>query len=65
MIDSPHAAAPESTDAMLTLRLPNGDTREVPAGTPAREVVAGIGERLAAREGRWPGARPRVHSGVR
>ncbi len=31
---------------MLSLRLPNGDVREVPAGTPASEVVAGIGERL-------------------
>jgi threonyl-tRNA synthetase len=31
---------------MLALRLRNGDVREVPYGTPAREVVAGIGERL-------------------
>ncbi|HEX5580943.1 MAG TPA: threonine--tRNA ligase [Gemmatimonadaceae bacterium] len=30
----------------ITLRLPNGDERSVPWGTPAREVVAGIGERL-------------------
>ena len=30
----------------LELRLPNGDVREVPRGTPAREVVASIGERL-------------------
>src|SRR5690606_3398643 len=30
----------------LALRLPNGDVRQVPLGTPARDVVAGIGERL-------------------
>ena len=28
------------------LRLPNGDVREVPSGTPARDVVASIGPRL-------------------
>ncbi len=31
---------------MLTLTLPDGATREVPVGTPAREVVASIGPRL-------------------
>jgi len=30
----------------LRLRLPNGDVREVAHGTPARDVVASIGERL-------------------
>jgi threonyl-tRNA synthetase len=30
----------------LTLTLPNGDTREVAPGTPAHEVVGGIGQRL-------------------
>ena len=34
------------TKDMLTLVLPDGATREVPAGTLAREVVAGIGPRL-------------------
>src|SRR5918998_3147892 len=32
---------------MLTLELPDGSKREVPAGTPAVEVVRSIGERLA------------------
>src|SRR5687768_15361953 len=32
--------------ATLRLRLPNGDVREVSRGTPVRDVVAGIGERL-------------------
>lgn len=32
--------------ALLTLTLPNGDTREVPAGTLPRDVVASIGPRL-------------------
>jgi threonyl-tRNA synthetase len=32
---------------MLTLELPDGSKREVPAGTPAGEVVRSIGERLA------------------
>ncbi len=41
-----HAAGPDGSGELLQLRLPNGDVREVPPGTPAREVVAGIGERL-------------------
>src|SRR3712207_228088 len=32
---------------MLTLQLPDGSTRQVPAGTPAADVVRSIGERLA------------------
>src|SRR5918992_690701 len=32
---------------MLTLQLPDGSEREVPAGTPAADVVRSIGERLA------------------
>src|ERR687893_1961863 len=32
---------------MLTLELPDGSERQVPAGTPAAEVVRSIGERLA------------------
>ena len=32
---------------MLTLELPDGSKRQVPAGTPAAEVVRSIGERLA------------------
>jgi threonyl-tRNA synthetase len=32
---------------MLTLQLPDGSERRVPAGTPAGEVVRSIGERLA------------------
>src|SRR5687767_5035500 len=32
---------------MLTLQLPDGSERQVPAGTPAAEVVRSIGERLA------------------
>src|SRR5918999_5689509 len=32
---------------MLTLQLPDGSERQVPAGTPAMEVVRSIGERLA------------------
>jgi threonyl-tRNA synthetase len=32
---------------MLTLQLPDGSERQVPAGTPAGEVVRSIGERLA------------------
>src|SRR5690606_22110145 len=39
---SPHAPM----SALLTLTLPNGDTREVPAGTLPRDVVASIGPRL-------------------
>src|SRR5687768_16904546 len=31
---------------MLTLRLPDGATREAPEGAPARDVVASIGSRL-------------------
>jgi threonyl-tRNA synthetase len=37
-------AAPSAE--LLTLTLPDGSTREVPPGTPAREVVASIGSRL-------------------
>jgi threonyl-tRNA synthetase len=36
----------EHSQAMLTLVLPDGATREVPEGTPARDVVASIGPRL-------------------
>ncbi|MDQ3996412.1 MAG: TGS domain-containing protein, partial [Gemmatimonadota bacterium] len=32
---------------MLTLQLPDGSERQVPAGTPAADVVRSIGERLA------------------
>ena len=39
----PHA---ETMPETLTLVLPDGSTRAVPAGTPAREVVGTIGERL-------------------
>jgi threonyl-tRNA synthetase len=38
MIDRP--------DDLLTLTLPDGATRQVPAGTLPRDVVRGIGERL-------------------
>src|SRR5687767_5158288 len=31
---------------MLTLRLPDGATREAPEGAPARDIVASIGSRL-------------------
>ena len=44
MIDAPASPAP-APDA-LTLTLPDGATREVPAGTLPREVVRSIGERL-------------------
>jgi threonyl-tRNA synthetase len=43
MIDAPDA--PDSA-AAITLTLPDGAERVVPAGTPAREVVRSIGERL-------------------
>ena len=36
----------ETMPETLTLTLPDGSTREVPAGTPAREVVGSIGQRL-------------------
>ena len=42
MIDRPHDAAAE----MIVLTLPDGSTREVPAGTLGRDVVATIGARL-------------------
>ena len=32
---------------MLTLKLPNGDVKQVPPGTRPREVAEGIGKRLA------------------
>jgi threonyl-tRNA synthetase len=32
---------------MLTLRLPNGDVKQVPEGTRPREIAEGIGKRLA------------------
>ncbi len=35
-----------SSPATVSLTLPNGDVREVPAGTLARDVVGGIGPRL-------------------
>ena len=40
---TPAAAA---ADSMIVLTLPDGSTREVPAGTLARDVVATIGARL-------------------
>ena len=43
MIDGPLADAPAS---MIVLTLPDGSTREVPAGTTGRDVVATIGARL-------------------
>ncbi len=39
-------AAPPPTSSVLRLILPNGDTRDVAAGTLPRDVVATIGERL-------------------
>ena len=44
MIDRPDSAA--SPDADVTLVLPDGSTRAVPAGTLPADVVRGIGERL-------------------
>ncbi len=44
MIDGPPAAPP--ADEMIVLTLPDGSTREVPAGTLGRDVVATIGARL-------------------
>jgi len=44
MIAGPSSAA--AADAMITLTLPDGATREVAAGTLARDVVASIGTRL-------------------
>ncbi|MEP6620074.1 MAG: threonine--tRNA ligase [bacterium] len=44
MIDRPDSAA--SLDADVTLVLPDGATRVVPAGTLPADVVRGIGERL-------------------
>ncbi|WP_306518346.1 threonine--tRNA ligase [Gemmatimonas sp.] len=44
MIAATPAAA--AADAMIVLTLPDGSTREVPAGTLARDVVATIGARL-------------------
>lgn len=42
-----NATSPAAPSAeLLTLTLPDGSTREVPPGTPAREVVASIGSRL-------------------
>ncbi|HUQ45696.1 MAG TPA: TGS domain-containing protein, partial [Gemmatimonadaceae bacterium] len=43
MIDRPAASAPPAT---LTLVLPDGATRSVPAGTLPADVVRTIGERL-------------------
>ncbi|MHB1223929.1 MAG: threonine--tRNA ligase [Gemmatimonadaceae bacterium] len=45
-VDGGAVSAANGAGALLALRLPNGDVREVPPGTPARDVVAGIGERL-------------------
>src|SRR4051812_42249221 len=39
-------AALEIIDKMLTLRLPDGATREVPEGALPRDIVASIGPRL-------------------
>src|SRR5437762_7642519 len=41
------AVVSEELLAMLTLRLPDGSTKQVPEGTRPREVVEGIGRRLA------------------
>ena len=46
MAASTREFAPAAPDAPLVLTLPDGATREVAVGTPAREVVASIGERL-------------------
>jgi threonyl-tRNA synthetase len=43
MIDAPAAL---DSAAAITLTLPDGAERVVPAGTPARDVVRSIGERL-------------------
>lgn len=45
-VNSQLAAGAAGQDGSLSLRLPNGDVREVPAGTLPYDVVAGIGERL-------------------
>jgi threonyl-tRNA synthetase len=47
MVGSPVIDAPAGEVApLVVLTLPNGATREVPVGTPARDVVASIGARL-------------------
>ena len=46
MIDRPPAGSAASPDADVTLVLPDGATRVVPAGTLPSEVVRSIGERL-------------------
>ena len=46
MAASTREFAPAAPDAPLVLTLPDGATREVAVGAPAREVVASIGERL-------------------
>ncbi len=45
MIAGPSSAQP-LPDVLIVLTLPDGSTREVPAGTLARDVVASIGARL-------------------
>lgn len=45
MIAGPSSAVP-ADNALIVLTLPDGSTREVPAGTLARDVVATIGTRL-------------------
>ena len=46
MIDRPAPGSAASSDADVTLTLPDGATRVVPAGTLPAEVVRSIGERL-------------------
>ena len=42
----PPGDAAQNGGRTITLTLPDGATREVPAGTLPRDVVASIGERL-------------------
>src|SRR5438128_12301009 len=42
----PHCC-PRDISAMITLRLPDGSTKQVPAGTRPRDIAEGIGKRLA------------------
>src|SRR5437868_13124371 len=41
------AVISEELLAMLTLRLPDGSSKQVPEGTRPREIAEGIGKRLA------------------
>ena len=49
MIDLASDGAPGAAgeQPLLDLVLPNGDVRQVPTGTLPRDVVGGIGQRLA------------------